>query len=278
MKNIFSKFTRILLCSACVLSSFGTSVADPGVKLDVGGDINLTGTIKTNMQAGTEGQILQTQSDGSLQWVDTGTFENSKEFTNPNAPYTWTVPSGVTRIMLELWGGGGSGYEGGGGGSGGYIVGYWPWPVSAGEEFTIEVGRGGTDTLAAGITTVSKGVYWFKAYAGEDASLTGSGSGGAGGYSNTADTFQTIEGAHGYPTKLRYEQSGSTTYLTNYEYGDGGASPLRPLTAGRGGVRLVGVSGTVWFSLWRYGKAPGGGGGGYNTLTYGGIGKAIIYW
>lgn len=64
---------------------------------------------------------------------------------------TWTVPAGVTRILVKLWGGGGGGGytsvgtggdHGGGGGGGGYAEKYFD--VVAGSDFTLTNGAGGT--------------------------------------------------------------------------------------------------------------------------------------
>lgn len=53
--------------------------------------------------------------------------------------FTWVVPAGVTKIMIEIWGGGGliSG-SGGGGGYGRHI-----FTVDSLATYTITVGRGG---------------------------------------------------------------------------------------------------------------------------------------
>lgn len=82
---------------------------------------------------------------------------------------TWTVPAGVTQILVKLWGGGGGGGytsvgtggdHGGGGGGGGYAEKYFD--VVAGSDFTLTVGAGGSghtnigdgDGAAGGDTTV----------------------------------------------------------------------------------------------------------------------------
>jgi hypothetical protein len=60
--------------------------------------------------------------------------------------HTFTVPSGVSRIMVEVWGGSGGGggaaaCGGGGGGAGGFLR--VILNVSPGEPFNIHVGNGG---------------------------------------------------------------------------------------------------------------------------------------
>jgi phage-related tail fiber protein len=83
----------------------------------------------------------------------TGAFNGIQEFTQSG---TFTVPAGVTHLLVELWGGGGGGggatfglpvsppclgLGGGGGGAGGYtraVV-----PVTPGAQYTITVGAAG---------------------------------------------------------------------------------------------------------------------------------------
>ena len=59
-----------------------------------------------------------------------------------NATQSFTVPAGVTKIKVKLWGaGGGGGKLSGAGGSGGYT--YIEVPVTPGEQLTLYVPRGG---------------------------------------------------------------------------------------------------------------------------------------
>jgi hypothetical protein len=75
-----------------------------------------------------------------------GGFSGMKEFTNPsNAPfvrYVWQAPPGVTRVMVEMWGGGAGGDVLVGGGGGAYsrsVV-----AVTPGINYDIDVGGGGS--------------------------------------------------------------------------------------------------------------------------------------
>ncbi len=53
--------------------NIGISTTTPGYKLSVAGDINLTGALRTNNNAGTTGMVLQTTGTG-VQWVATSTL------------------------------------------------------------------------------------------------------------------------------------------------------------------------------------------------------------
>jgi hypothetical protein len=80
---------------------------------------------------------------------DKSRFKNMSAFTTSG---TFTVPAGVTEVLIEMWGAGGGGhFPGGGGGSGGYWTGLVP--VTGISTITLTVGTGGaagTHTLAGG--------------------------------------------------------------------------------------------------------------------------------
>src|SRR5262249_10827402 len=84
----------------------GVGVFTPQEKLDVNGNINLTGTIKANGVDGTPNQVLMKNSSGNFGWGDIGDYKNTATFTSIGSN-TWTVPAGVTRILAEAWGAGG---------------------------------------------------------------------------------------------------------------------------------------------------------------------------
>lgn len=90
--------------------------------------------------------------------------------TSTGGSSTWTVPTGVTQILVRIWGaGGGGGYtstgtggdHGGGGGGGGYAEKYFD--VVPGSVFSYTIGTGGTgkanssdgDGQAGGDTTIT---------------------------------------------------------------------------------------------------------------------------
>src|SRR5687767_3167062 len=94
----------------------GVGTTTPVEKLDVNGNINVTGTIKANGVDGTANQVLMKNGSGALSWGDLCDYKNYEMF-NELGVQTWVVPAGVTKIEVEIWGGGGGGsmYCGGGG-------------------------------------------------------------------------------------------------------------------------------------------------------------------
>src|SRR5687767_8944602 len=85
-------------------------------------------------------------------------FSQTQSFTTPGAS-TWTVPSGVTTITVQVWGGGGRGGtrttagEGGGAGGGGFSK--KTFSVTPGTVYNLSVGGGSTSGASPG------GDSWF---------------------------------------------------------------------------------------------------------------------
>ena len=128
----------------------GIGVPIPSEKLDVNGNINLSGNIKANGIAGQNGQALLTNSSGIMVWADLSDYKNFVTFITVGSS-TWTVPTGVTKIYAEIWAGGGGGSLTGGGGGGGYTAGIIN--VTPGGSVSYNVGGGG----AAGAPNASDG-------------------------------------------------------------------------------------------------------------------------
>jgi len=101
---------------------------------------------ETSVKAGTNVTVTGTGTSGNPYIIN-----GAPTKVNIGSTQTWTVPNGVSKIKVELWGaaggGGGAGaysyslYSGGSGGSGGYAEG--EMNVTAGQQFTITVGLGG---------------------------------------------------------------------------------------------------------------------------------------
>ncbi len=85
----------------------GVNTTNPTERLDVNGNINVTGTIKANGIDGSANQVLMKNGSGNLAWGDLCEYKNA--VTLFNASGTWNVPAGVTRIFIEVWGAGGGG-------------------------------------------------------------------------------------------------------------------------------------------------------------------------
>jgi hypothetical protein len=113
--------------------------------------------------AGVSGRLyLATDSakiyrDDGTNWVllsaATQSFSNSQVY-DAGGPYTFTVPAGVTKVQVHVWGAGGGGgggvslglTGGAGGGAGGYSQGYYT--VTPGGTITVTVGSAGTKGTA----------------------------------------------------------------------------------------------------------------------------------
>ena len=176
-----------------------------------------------------------------------GWGQSSQTFTSNG---TFTLPSGVTGVTVELWGGGGGGGgcyggafygtgRGGGGAGGAFVRGFTS--VSANETVTVGAGGAGGSGNNNGTT------------GGSSSFLTLSASGGAGG----------SRGDAGNGT------GGGTTTGNPYNGGAGSAgSSGSGSGAGGGGAGNYGPGGSA------LGTIGGAGGNGFTTETTGGIGAA----
>jgi len=183
---------------------------------------------------------------------------------------TWTVPTGVTAVQVELVGGGGGGgngnsYSSGGGGAGGYIRAMMN--VTASSNITYTAGSGGaaqSTNSAAGnagsATTVSYGTITLTA------------NGGGGGQIGSG-TITEGGGGLGGSTSV----SNLSTYIAN-NGGDGtfGGPYNNPYvqwsSGGTGGASYFGGGGTGSYTSTaaKAGSAYGAGGGGGGNVSGGG--------
>ena len=182
---------------------------------------------------------------------------------------TFIVPSNVTSIIIETWGGGGMGgsgsssYDvgGGGGGAGGYAKALYL--VAPNTSYSVIVGAGGTAGAPTGGSSGFNG-YIFA-------------TGGQPGSSPTSTTSHAAGGIGGIPdfslsSNFSGIQGGTGKYGTTSGGGDGGDTGC----GGPGGLGNLG-SGV------EAGHFPGGGGGGgeFSGATTGGTGgngEVIVYY
>lgn len=152
---------------------------------------------------------------------------------------TFTVPSGVTEIIVEVWGGGGGGASGNGGrggGGGGAYARSTLTGLTAGTSYSFTVGTGGGPGSAGGASTFGNNLV--RADGGRAGSGSSGGAGGSGG------TGQVV-----YPGGNGANASGNV--------GGGGGSSAGSGEAGRNANAHVG------------GIAPPGGGNGGSILSEG---------
>lgn len=262
----------------------GLGVGNPSEKLSVAGDINFTGQLKTDGNAGAQGQILTADGNGDMQWTDLTRFENFKSFSNPGIN-TWTIPADVTEILIELWGAGGGGSPGGGGGAGGYVIALFELNTQGGT-YTFNIGAGGTgatqpngQSTGGGTSTVTgPGISFLTAKGG--LAIIGNTSPGLGGGAAYLASYTAISrnGEHGHSNELSFDQYGTSSFARVIQYGQGGQS----YTGGKGGhggaiAEDVSTNSVVFSSNGRPGVSPGGGGGG-GFNNNGADGFAIIRW
>ena len=196
---------------------------------------------------------------------------------NDPGTYSWTVPGGVSRICIEVWGAGGTGasgdysvgattgYGSGGGGGGGGGYGYSCFTVIPGTKYTVVVG-----------STASKSSFGDTLLYANGGS-NGSGiNGGAGGTSN--GVILKINGNNG--------KSGISS-IGLLAGGDGGTTGNGGVGGSGGGKAYCTVNGVTNACPSASGGFPGGGGGGGATVTSsksnspgsaGGSGKVLIQW
>ena len=274
MKTLLLLIPAIFIMKFPFAQNVGIGVPIPTEKLDVNGNINLSGTIKTNGTAGQNGQGLVTNSTGNMVWADLCSYNNSITFSNLGSG-TWIIPAGITRILAEVWAGGGGGTGTGGGGGGGYIAGIIN--VTPGNSVFYTVGAGGS----AGSPNASNGNNSVLTYSpttltalgGAGSTYTTYGSVALGGnfyiLNGISNWYQV--GEDGGTNNFGFHQTNSTTFLESQTGGKGGDGGNSQNTGGKGSFQLRNPT-TFAPSYTLYGspgKIPGGGGGG--NITWGGI-------
>jgi hypothetical protein len=213
----------------------GINNINPQAMLDV------NGTLKISGGSPGDGKVLTSDAAGLASWEtlpanNSSCFQNLKEiaFTgNTN----WTVPAGVTKIWVEMWGSGGTGSSntfpqtGGGGGAGGYASFFVP--VTPGSTVSVSITTG-TDNY----TQFSHGGDFVRTSNGSDGTQgNGGGTGGSfyrGGVNFSVNAFFS-GGQDGENSTYGVSEDNNGTKTTIFRGGKGGDG-----YKGRGG------KGEVW--------------------------------
>lgn len=201
---------------------------------------------------------------------------------------TFTVPSGVTKILVTACAGGGAGgntyysseggstYGAGAGGGGGEVIYKYPFNVTPKQTIQITIGKGGIVDSTDGGNTIIGSLKTLKG--GKSANImtpgeAGGDGAGQGGFAGSSDTYNNYS-------------SGTSTSGQGGFFSAGGISRGGNFGAGGGGSLGNGGSGSI--SVTEKGTTPGyggGGGGGYRARsnkassgTNGGNGIVIIEW
>lgn len=255
----------------------GINNVAPSYPLDVTGDINTTGALRVNGAAGTGGQVLRSNGNGTMAWDDMYQY-NSFVTLRSIASATWTVPTGVTKILVEVWGAGGGGNVLAGGGAGGYIKAHFA--VNPGDIISYSTGDGGAGavsvTATSGTSSVcTVGTVTLTAGSGQGALFltAANGQGGAGGGYGATGSFANYIGFFGGSGKSQerfFYQYNATTYYESGKAGRGGDAPNNPDSGGAGQSYLYNTTGSA--VIFRNGNPAGGlmpGGGGASGIQYG---------
>ena len=255
----------------------------PAEKLDVNGNINLTGTIKANGTAGLPNQVLTTNSLGNLAWGDMCEFKNMITFIAVGTS-SWTVPPGVTRIWVEAWGGGGGASGNGSGGGGGYSTAIFTVTPGGSVSYTVGGGgNGGAPGTAGGTSSVSFGSFYVNAFGGNPDNSAVTFFVATGGTFNGTGNYGCV-GEAGSQNRFEGYLLNSTTYRENQTGGKGGDGGNSKNTGGKGTYKLRdGVTSAVIYGVeGTGGQMPGGGGGSCGiwggSLRNGGQGMVIIHY
>jgi hypothetical protein len=255
----------------------GVNNTAPAYPLDVTGDINTTGALRVNGAAGSGGQVLKSNGNGTMGWGDMCQYSNFVTLRSITAS-TWTVPAGVTKIVVEIWGAGGGGNVLAGGGGGGYVKVHFT--VTPGDVINYITGDGGAGAVTATGTngtssTCTVGAATITALGAQGALYLSAtnGQGGQGGGNSIPVAFTNyaaIIGGSGKSQERSYYQYNATTYYESGKSGRGGDAPNVPESGGAGQTYLYNTTGAAL--IFRNGNPSGGltpGGGGASGVQYG---------
>ncbi len=266
MKKIIPGFA--LLISGYSFSQnvgIGT-IASPTEKLDVNGNINMSGNLRVNNTSGQPNQVLMTNGSGKTVWMDIGEYKNVAGFSQSD---TWTVPPGVTKIRIEAWGGGGGGAAGGGGAGGTYIL-TQEIIVSPGM-ITLTIGAGGAGAISAvvngtsgGSTAITGAFGIYTAAGGSGGTITTGGNSTV--FVLNGDPFIQFAGQSGNPTTYEYAERTAGQFVEVRKYGSGGGIAPFYNNGGPGAFTVIDLNTTASIkssqaSLTNIIGAGGGGGG-----------------
>lgn len=232
--------------------------------VDTGGNVNASESQKGIVEIASAAEVAAGTDTGATgaKLVMTPSQIQSQTITYAQAdsPATWTKDTGLKRIFVQVWGGGGSGaadfsgigsYAGGGGGGGYNEMWIEADELGATETVTIGAGAAGVGTTATNGNAGNKSSFgsFLEAYGGGGGSHGNpSGGGGGGGIFGVGGTASgATSGTAGSP---------------GYPWGaDGGASPNKAIGGGGGGASSNDNGGN---------SEKGGAGGGASTAVGGG--------
>ena len=251
------------------MHKIATTFGEPGDKAAEYGVDTFWGILEMLAQRGDVESALQNKIKAYLNsTIGTSGFQSlDKLLFTPHGAQTFTsdgtftVPTGVTKILVTAFGAGGGGYGSTGGGGGERII-KKAYSVTPGTAISIKIGVGGTDAVAGGSTVIGSLVTVAGGISGKGtAPNTYKGTVGGSGSENGQDNFMAYGGKSG-------GNKGGGGGGAGYDNGGRGASYGD--YASKGGDGGIGA---------------GGGGGGYGLYPEkygeggkGGDGIVIIEW
>jgi hypothetical protein len=296
MKKILSlSFWLLIICGMTNAQNVGVGTTTPTEKLDVNGNVNVNGQLKLNGSAGTANQVMMKDASNNPVWGNLSNYQNIAVFDcnntastagANNCPEIWTVPAGVTSILVECWGGGGGGGFSTGGAGGGYVTA--KIPVAPASNASLTIGAGGS-YAASGINGIVGGTTSFNIGAITISAIGGNGGifqdiGGnpeLGGNFNVIgliNNYFGLVGMSGGVSETNYTQVSTTEFAKIIKFGNGGDAANSIGSGAKGGYVFLGIP-TNNISAQRYAPLPGGGGGAdYLRGYYGRGGRIIIRW
>jgi hypothetical protein len=302
MKNILLSFLLSIYSVNAIAQHVGVNTNTPTQPLDVVGNINTSGNLMVSGITGNDGQVLG-MNGSTMQWMDKSRFKNWSIYSS-NGSALFTVPPGVTAVLIEMWGAGGGAHSiGGGGGSGGYWAGIIPVTGIASISLTIgNRGQGGTAATAGtpgGNTNFSCTGFNVSTGGGGGADSTNSsglrfhfsGNGGAGMVvgplmPSSFRNYFFIDGNPGVPSTVTSVENTPGVFSDYITYGVGGIapysaqSPFPPVyeTRTKDNVRVMSVYGTNSITGFGSGGSSRALVGGGSDAIDGGFGRVVIYY
>lgn len=229
--------------------------------LGIKNDVDKTGKSVDNAISAAKEEILAKVKESAESGSSSG---GTQTFTEDG---TFTVPAGVTKILVTAFGAGGGGYNNAGGGGGERII-KKAYSVTPGTAISIKIGVGGTNGVAGGSTVIGSLVTLAGGISGKDTAPNNyKGAVGGRGGENGQDTFMAYGG-----------KSGKGSSNSSIKGGGGGGAGY---DNGGNGASYADYSSKGWDG----GIGAGGGGGGYGLYPErygeggkGGDGIVIIEW